>query len=103
MNLYQTRKQRQNDKFVKRAEAFSSQALEVLHVFLHDPAVLKRLELKHGVKMTNMEWDFLKDQRGQRKMYCEDFVDQKWMKTMERRRRDMQALDRMREDAEREK
>lgn len=53
--------------------------------------------------MTNMEWDFLKDQRGQRKMYCEDFVDQKWMKTMERRRRDMQALDRMREDAEREK
>ncbi|KAI8514440.1 hypothetical protein Bbelb_070310 [Branchiostoma belcheri] len=35
-------------------------------------------------------------------MYCEDFVDRKWMKTMERRKRDMQALDKMREDASRE-
>lgn len=36
------------------------------------------------------------DQRGSRKMYCEDFVDRRWTKTMERRWRDMQALDKMR-------
>lgn len=35
-------------------------------------------------------------------MHCEDFVDRRWMKTMERRRRDMQALDKMRQLAQSE-
>ena len=43
-----------------------------------------------------MEWKFLEDQRSTRKMVCEDFVDRKWEKTMERRRRDVQGLDKMR-------
>ncbi|CAH1261889.1 Hypp2477 [Branchiostoma lanceolatum] len=102
VTLLQTRKQRRNDQFFKKAEAFNNKAHELFDVFCQDSAVLKSLEKKHGVTMTDMEWEFLADQRTERKMYCEDFVDRKWMKAMERRQRDMQALDKMREDARRE-
>ncbi|KAK6171675.1 hypothetical protein SNE40_018117 [Patella caerulea] len=47
--------------------------------------------------MTDREYAFLKDQREARNMYCESFVDRKWTKTMERRRYDLQAIERMRE------
>ena len=84
-------------------EAFNTTAEQVLDIFCHDPVVRKHLELKHGVKMSDMEWTFLKDQRTRRKMYCEDFLDRKWMKTMERRRRDLQYLEKKRDDAEKER
>lgn len=103
MTLSQTRKQRQNDNFFKRVEAFNAHAQELFDVFCQDAVIRKKLEQKHGVEMSDMEWDFLKDQRIQRKMYCEDFVDRKWMKSMERRQRDIQAIEKMREDAEKEK
>lgn len=77
LTLVQTRKQRQNDSFPKRAEAFNTRALEVFDIFCQDHVIRRKLEQKHGVKMSDMEWDFLKDQRVQRKMYCEDFVDRK--------------------------
>ncbi|XP_034016356.1 uncharacterized protein LOC117501562 [Thalassophryne amazonica] len=102
LTLVQTRKQRQNDSFSKRAETFNSRTLEVFDIFCQDPVIRRKLELKHGVKMSDMEWNFLSDQRAERKMYCEDFVDRKWMKTMERRQKEMQAIDQMRE-AEKEK
>jgi len=39
----------------------------------------------HGVKMLS--------ERSGRKMFCESFVDRKWAKTMERRKRDIQTLE----------
>ena len=53
--------------------------------------------------MGDVEWEFLQDQTTKRKMYCEDCVDHMWIKSMERRKRDVQSLDKMREDAEKEK
>ena len=38
--------------------------------------------------MTQTEFDFLEDQRGPRKMFCENVVDSKWLKTAERRAKD---------------
>ena len=45
--------------------------------------IRKKLEALHGVTMMEYEWEFLNDQRKNREMYCEDFVDKKWKKTME--------------------
>lgn len=103
LTLMQTRKQRQTGNFLSRVDEFNLRADQVLDVFCEDAAVRMKLEEKHGVKMSDMEWEFLKDQRNERKMYCEDFVDQKWMKTMERRRKELQCLERMRDEAELEK
>lgn len=103
ISLVQTRKQRQNENYFSKIEAFNKQGEEIFDVFCKDTEVRKKLEQQHGVKMGDMEWDFLKDQRMDRKMYCEDFVDQKWMKTMERRKKDLHSLEKMRDEAEKEK
>jgi hypothetical protein len=87
VSLVQTRKQRQNENYFSKIEAFNKQGEEIFDVFCKDTEVRRKLEQQHDVKMGDMEWDFLKDQRMDRKMYCEDFVDQKWTKTMERRKR----------------
>lgn len=58
------------------------------------------MENFHGAKMTDEEFEFLEDQRNERKMYCESFVDKKWNKVMERRRHDLQALEKMANKAE---
>jgi hypothetical protein len=102
VNLLQTRKQRQNEKFQAKVDTFNKEAETVFDVFCKESIIRKKLEERHGVKMTEMEWTFLEDQRKERKMYCEDFVDKKWAKTMERRRKDLQSLERMRAEAERE-
>ena len=99
ITLGQTRKQRQNESYDKKVADFNKKALELFDIFCENATVRNRLGKHHGVKMTEMEWTFLEDQRSSRKMYCEDFVDRKWMKTMERRWRDMQALDNMRQEA----
>ena len=50
-----------------------------------------------------MEWTFLADQRNERKMICEDFVDRQWMKTMERRKKDIESWEKMRVEDEKER
>ncbi|CAM1308497.1 Uncharacterised protein g4871 [Pycnogonum litorale] len=50
--------------------------------------------------MTQEEWNFIDDQRGERKMFCEDFVDKKWAKTMKRRKYDVVSLEKRRKKAE---
>ena len=42
--------------------------------------------------MTQTEFDFLEDQRGPRKMFCENVVDSQWLKTAERRAKDEQQF-----------
>lgn len=54
----------------------------------------------YGVRMTQNEWTFLQDWHQDRKMFCKDFVDKKWAKTMEQRQYDIQSLERMRCGAE---
>ena len=52
--------------------------------------------------MTDKEFKFIDDQRSDRKMFCEceDYVDRKWMKSMDHRRKDLQSLVNRHQDAE---
>jgi hypothetical protein len=92
-----------DDNFFKKAAAFNQRVEEMFDIFCQDPVIRKQLELRHGVKMSDMEWAFLADQKDQKKMFCEDFVDRQWMKTMERRKRDLETLEKMRDDAKKER
>ncbi|XP_076065297.1 uncharacterized protein LOC143039305 [Oratosquilla oratoria] len=104
VTLIQARKQRQRDSFQARAADFNERMKRLMNVFCQDSEIRKKMELKHGVKMDEMEWAFLEDQRTQKKMYCEDFVDdRKWMKMMKHRSWDMQSIERMRAECEKEK
>ena len=62
-------------------------------IFCTDACQRRNFENFYDVRMTENEWKFLEDQRGERKMYCQDHVD---TKTMTRRNNDLVALDRMR-------
>jgi len=103
MNKYQTRKDRKNQKYFESVEKFNDDCLKLFDIYCEDEITRKRLETFHGVKMTAIEVDFLEDQRSSRIMYCETFIDTKWTKTMERRRQDMQSIDRSRQTAALEK
>ncbi|KAL5488604.1 hypothetical protein EMCRGX_G017573 [Ephydatia muelleri] len=66
-------------------------------VSCHDDACQRRkFENFYDVRMTENEWKFLEEQRGERKMYCQDHVDTQWTKTMTRQNNDLFALERMR-------
>ena len=100
ISLIQTRKQRQNKSYEEKAAKFNNESKHLFDIFCTDTETRKKLEHMHGVKMTEMEWKFLDDQRSERKMYCENFVDKKWMKTMERRRKEVQSLETLRTASE---
>ena len=43
-----------------------------------------KIEDEVGIKMIQMEWDFLEDMQTTRLMFCEDFVDHQWQKSQQR-------------------
>ena len=97
LSLCQTRKGRRNKRYFQNVEDFNKQADRLFDVFCRDEAVRNR----HGLKMTDTEFKFLDDQRSDRKMFCEDFVDRKWI-TMDCRSNNLQSLEDRRQDAESE-
>ena len=94
--LIQTRAERRNQTFQAKAKLFNEDTMKIFDIYCEDDASRKRLERVFGVKMTQEEFDFLHEQGGERKMFCESFVDRKWSKTTDRRRKDMQSLDQIR-------
>ena len=62
----------------------------------------RRQEIFYGVKMTGVEFDFLEDQRGPRKQFCDDVVDKQWKKTAERKAKEEESLRRREERAKQE-
>ena len=65
-------------------------------IFCTDACQRRKFENFYDVRMTENKWKFLEDQRGERKMYCQDHVETQWTKTMTRRNNDLVALERMR-------
>ncbi|XP_027734135.1 uncharacterized protein LOC114054827 [Empidonax traillii] len=100
--LYQTRKQRQNQKFSDRADRFNESSEKLFDVFCTDTQMRDKLEEYSGIKMTSIEWKFLEDQRSERKMYYEDFTEKQELKMMERRQK-IQCLEHFRKLAREEK
>ncbi|XP_076037671.1 uncharacterized protein LOC143035626 [Oratosquilla oratoria] len=81
VTLIQTRKQRQSDSFQARAVGFNERIKQLVDVFYQDSEIHKKMELQYGVKMGEMEW----------------------MNMIERRRWDIQSLEGMRAECEKEK
>ncbi|XP_050821617.1 uncharacterized protein LOC127057039 [Gopherus flavomarginatus] len=95
--LYQTRKQRQNQSFTEKADTFNRSAEQLFDIFCTDTVIRNELEQYSGIKMTDVEWKFLENQRSERKMYHKDFMDKKEIKMMERRK--LQCLEHLRKIA----
>jgi len=51
----------------------------IFDIYCEDNSSRRRLERVFMAKMIQEEFDFLQDQRGERKMLCESFVDRKWL------------------------
>ena len=51
-------------------------------------------------KMTKQEWDFLEDMKTNHKMYCDNFVYRKWLKTVQRKKNYLQAMEKRLEKEE---
>ena len=73
--------------------AFNKDIAAMFDIFSTDACQRRKFENFYDVRMTDNEWKFLEDQRGERKMNCQDHVDTQWTKTMTRRNF---ALERMR-------
>ena len=58
-----------------------------------DAKYLAKQEIDYGVKMTEGDRIYKDDQvSGERRMYCENFADKRWLATVERRRREEERL-----------
>ena len=99
ISLFRTRKGRKNERFSQVLEDFNKQANQLFDVFCMDEAVRRNWELLCGSNMTDLEFKFLEDQRSDRKMVRVDFVDRKWMKTMDPKRKDLLGLENRLQDA----
>ena len=75
LSLLNKRKPKKNAGYDRRVELFNQNAENLFDIFCVDQAVRKKLEtLAHGVKMSEIEWKFLNDQRSDRKMICTEFL-----------------------------
>ena len=96
LKLLQTRDSRKNESYDAKVLAFNKDSVAMFDIFCTDACQRRKFENFYDVRMTENEWKFLEDQRGERKMYCQDHVDTQWTKTMTRRNNDLFALERMR-------
>ena len=97
--LHQIRKNRRNERYMDQVRTFNIKAETLFDIFCEKTEIRKKLEKIYGVSMMEDEWEFLNDQRNNREMYCENFVDRKWQKTMDRRKYDIDALERQSQKA----
>ena len=74
---------------------FNKDSAVMFDIFCTDACQRRKFENFYDVRMTEYEWKLLEDQRGERKMHCQDHVDTQWTKTMTKRNNDLFALERM--------
>lgn len=60
VSLLPTRKQRQNENDKKKVNGFNQKARGLFNIFCEDAITRTHLEKHDGVKMTDMEWAFLR-------------------------------------------
>ena len=93
-NMVRVRKERRTEiwkqeKMEPYVERISN---SIFDISTHNSNFLKKQESFYGAKMSQVEWDFLEDQKLNRKMYCTSFVDEKWKAGAERRKKQEQAM-----------
>ena len=88
-SLINTSKQRRTAAWMEnKLGPFILKISGCLDIYCKDPDARKKLEKSFGVKMTEVEENFLTDQLGPRLMFCTIDVDKCWAKTAERRRKE---------------
>ena len=104
-NMVRTRTERRTEKWKEeKVEPYIKKISNTLFdIAGQNSDFVKKQELFYDAKMSQVEWDFLEDQRAERKMYCTSFVDKKWAAGVERRRKQEQTLSRMKIDNEERK
>ena len=103
--LHRTKKARQTERWNKeKLEPFLEKVRKGFNIASKDTEYVKKLEKVYGVKMTEVELKYLEDQmEGERKMYCDGFVDKRWQAQVRRRRQEAESLVRRLEKEERDK
>ena len=97
MALVRTPMARRNDNWdTNKLNPFLMKARQCLNIACTDPIILRKQEKFYGVKMSEVERDFLEDQLTNREMFCTTDIDKDWAKTFSRNRKDAEGLDKMR-------
>ena len=78
-----TRASKQTEKWKINMEKYNQDMEKLFDIFCSDENARLKREEKTEVPMGPDEWMFLEDMRTERKMYCEDFVDNVWKAQME--------------------
>ena len=98
-------KARMTDKWVKeKVEPFLESLNQGLDIRTMDIAFRRKQEDIHGVKETEVEEEFWKDQIGGKRIgFCDGVVDKKWLTQDARRKKDLESMKKRLEKSEREK
>ena len=96
-SLVQTRPNKKPEHWrVTKAHPFNSRVSSYLfNILVKDKIRRKKQEEFYGVKMTDVEEKFAVDQINERKMFCEEMVERKWLKMSMRRKKREEGLKRM--------
>ena len=79
-----------------KAEPFNDRVIKTLfNILVTDKIRKKNLELFYGVKMTEVEDQFVIDQGSERKMFCDAMVDRKWQNMVTRRKKREEGIQKM--------
>ena len=101
-NNCQTRTDRKTGKCRERMSTYNQQLKSTLFdISTQDKQRTRNLEEQFSVKMTSLEYDFFKDQKGSQIAYCTLLVDRKWEKTTQMRQKDQLSYERMKKNKER--
>ena len=92
--LIRTSKAKQTEKWLKKwVVPFQEKLTLAFDISSKDEAFTRKCESLYGVKMTDQEEHFLVDQtQGERKMFCEDFVDKRWQAQVDRKKKESVSL-----------
>lgn len=78
--MVRTRQERRSEKWKQeKVEPYVERiSTTMFNISTKNSEFLKKQEHFYDAKMSQVEWDFLEDQRTGRKMYCTSFVDKRW-------------------------
>ena len=93
--LTNTTRARRTDKWWEQTvKPFVKHLEKGFDIRARDETAIKKQEAMHGVKETEEERAFYLDQIcGERKLVCDSFVDRKWQKTEQRKRKERENQD----------
>ena len=100
MNNHQTRKERRTESWETRMKEYVHHVkTSLFDISTEDDTRRKNLEKEYGVKMSDIEINFLEDQKTIRVGYCDNFVDRKWERQVKRKVQEMESLKKRKNDS----